>query len=213
MVTGDSVDNIHIRKKQEVFDFLEILNKQYQMFMITGNHEYMHRECYEALREMEERGLVFLHDASMEIQRGDDKILIYGLDDPYAVYGQNVPEKYQTPREEFTEIIRNKVGATSIEETLMILLSHRPEFFEEYCETRADIVFTGHAHGGQWRFLPIIKGIIAPDQGMFPKYTEGKYEKDGTTMYVSRGLGNSVVPLRLFNRPELVLVTLGKDET
>jgi predicted MPP superfamily phosphohydrolase len=72
-----------------------------------------------------------------------------------------------------------------------------------------DLVFTGHAHGGQIR-LPFIGGLAAPDQGLFPKYTSGRHEKDSTTMYVSRGLGNSIFPLRVFNRPEIVTVTLRK---
>ena len=76
-----------------------------------------------------------------------------------------------------------------------------------YAEEGVDLVFTGHAHGGQIR-LPFMGGLFAPHQGFFPRYTEGMFEKDGTVMVVSRGLGNSTFPLRLFNRPELVAVTL-----
>jgi len=211
VVTGDCIDNIHIRNKKEVFHFLNLLHKKYQMVAVTGNHEYMHKECFEVLQELEEQGIFFLHNESIEIKRGDDRILLYGFDDPYEIYGGNVPAKYCTPGEEFIEFIRNKVVLNLNEQTPIIFLSHRPEFFEEYCKAGADIVFSGHAHGGQWR-LPMVKGVIAPDQGWFPQYTAGKYEKEGTTMYVSRGLGNSVVPLRLFNRPELVLVRLEKEE-
>ena len=88
-----------------------------------------------------------------------------------------------------------------------ILLSHRPELFDLYIENNMDLVFTGHAHGGQIR-IPGIGGLIAPDQGLFPMYTSGKYTKDITTMFVSRGLGNSIFPLRIFNRPEIISVTL-----
>ena len=69
------------------------------------------------------------------------------------------------------------------------------------------MVFSGHAHGGQVR-LPFIGGIIAPGQGFFPEYTEGAHVKDNTTMYISRGLGNSICPLRLFNYPEVVCIRL-----
>ena len=88
-----------------------------------------------------------------------------------------------------------------------ILLSHRPEFFNLYLKTPMDLIFSGHAHGGQFR-LPFIGGLVAPGQGLFPKYTSGPYTQNGATMFVSRGLGNSIVPVRIFNRPEILLVTL-----
>ncbi len=91
-----------------------------------------------------------------------------------------------------------------------ILLSHRPEMLDVYAEAGPDLVFTGHAHGGQWR-LPGIGGLVAPGQGFFPEYTEGAHTAGSTTMYVSRGLGNSLMPIRIFNRPELVVVELCRE--
>ena len=73
-----------------------------------------------------------------------------------------------------------------------------------------DLVLSGHAHGGQIR-LPFIGGIVGPDQGLFPKYTNGLYTKNQTSIVVSRGLGNSLFPLRLFNKPEIVSITLESD--
>ena len=90
-----------------------------------------------------------------------------------------------------------------------ILLSHRPERFDLYSDSNVHLVFSGHAHGGQFR-LPWIGGLVAPDQGLFPKLTEGIHTRKDTSMIISRGLGNSVIPLRLFNRPELIVVTLSK---
>ena len=75
---------------------------------------------------------------------------------------------------------------------------------------QADLVLTGHAHGGQVR-IPFVGGLIAPNQGLFPHYTEGVYSKDNTDMVVSRGLGNSVIPVRINNTPELVMITLKKS--
>ena len=88
-----------------------------------------------------------------------------------------------------------------------VLLSHRPELFSEYVEAGCDLVLTGHAHGGQFR-LPFIGGVIAPGQGVFPKYDNGVYAEGATNMVVSRGIGNSIIPLRFNNRPEIVLVEL-----
>jgi len=88
-----------------------------------------------------------------------------------------------------------------------ILLAHRPEQFKLYVEEELDLVFTGHAHGGQIR-LPLVGGLFSPNQGIFPKYTSGIYREKNTSMVVSRGLGGSAFPIRLFNRPDLVVVTL-----
>lgn len=91
-----------------------------------------------------------------------------------------------------------------------ILLSHRPELFDVYVRHQIDLVFSGHAHGGQFR-LPFIGGLIAPDQGLFPTYTAGIYEEENTQMVVSRGLGNSIIPIRFHNRAEIVLIELQSD--
>ena len=92
-----------------------------------------------------------------------------------------------------------------------MLLTHRPELFGVYREAGVDLAFAGHAHGGQFR-LPWGKGIVAPNQGLFPKYTQGLYHEENGDMVVSRGLGNSSIPIRLNNRPEVVAVTLKKAD-
>ena len=78
-----------------------------------------------------------------------------------------------------------------------------------YSRYNIDLVFTGHAHGGQIR-LPFIGGLYAPGQGVFPKYTDGVHEKNGTTMIISRGIGSSIFPFRINNNPEIISVTLKK---
>ena len=93
------------------------------------------------------------------------------------------------------------------EDGYTILLSHRPELFETYAQNNVDLVFSGHAHGGQFR-IPFVGGIVAPNQGLFPEYDAGMYTEGNTNMVVSRGIGNSVIPFRLNNRPEVILVEL-----
>jgi len=88
-----------------------------------------------------------------------------------------------------------------------VLLSHRPELFDLYVDTGVDLVFSGHAHGGQFR-LPFIGGLVAPNQGFFPKYDAGHFIQENTNMIISRGVGNSIIPLRINNPPEVVLVEL-----
>ena len=91
-----------------------------------------------------------------------------------------------------------------------VLLSHRPELFETYVACGVDLILSGHAHGGQIR-LPIVGGIIAPDQGLFPKYDAGLFTDGNTNMIVSRGLGNSIIPIRFNNRPEVILVEFNAE--
>ena len=92
-----------------------------------------------------------------------------------------------------------------------MVISHRPEEFDVYASQKIDIVFSGHAHGGQFR-IPGLGGLVAPGQGLFPKYTSGAYREEDTTMVVSRGLGNSIIPIRIFNMPEIVVVTLKRTK-
>jgi predicted MPP superfamily phosphohydrolase len=93
------------------------------------------------------------------------------------------------------------------EEELNVLLAHKPHYAKEYEEAGVDLVLTGHAHGGQWRF-PGVGALYAPGQGLFPKYTAGMYRLGKTVLCVSRGLGNSSFPLRIENKPEIVTVIL-----
>ena len=95
----------------------------------------------------------------------------------------------------------------SEEDGYVILLSHRPELFDTYVENKVDLVFSGHAHGGQFR-IPFIGGVVAPNQGVFPKYDAGIFTEGNTNMVVSKGVGNSIIPFRVCNRPEVILIEL-----
>ena len=92
-------------------------------------------------------------------------------------------------------------------EAFTVVLAHEPQYIKQYACSNVDLVLSGHAHGGQFR-IPFFGGIVAPDQGFFPKYSEGIHVEQDTTMVISRGLGNSIIPLRLFNYPEIVCVEL-----
>ena len=105
--------------------------------------------------------------------------------------------------------IKNPAGLLSggQRQALTLLLAHEPQYLQSHAAAGADLVFCGHAHGGQIR-LPAVGGLFAPGQGPLPEYTAGLYQAEETTMLVSRGLGNSVFPLRVFNRPEITALTL-----
>ena len=91
----------------------------------------------------------------------------------------------------------------------MVLLAHRPENIKCYLQYPFDLIVSGHAHGGQWRIPGLLNGLYAPHQGLFPRYAGGRYDFDGATFLVSRGLAreSTRVP-RIFNRPELVIVDI-----
>ncbi len=162
-------------------------------YYVTGNHELWlddakRTQLFDGIRAS---GVVILEDASVPIEQNGDVICLTGLDDANLLAADRNggrPEAFG-------------------EEDLQLLLAHEPQYFEEYCKCGADLVLTGHAHGGQFR-LPGVGGIIAPDQGFFPEYTAGSFTDGHTTMYISRGLGNSTIPVRLFNYPEVVCVRM-----
>jgi predicted MPP superfamily phosphohydrolase len=131
-----------------------------------------------------------------------DVICLMGIDDDTLASAQ----KLQDTLSELQEKIKEREQVQDVQ-PFTILLAHEPQLFDIYAEYDIDLVLCGHAHGGQFR-LPFIGGFVAPDQGFLPTYTEGKHEREGATMIISRGLGNSVIPIRLLNRPELVTITL-----
>ena len=171
-------------------------------YYVTGNHES--RLTKQAYQEFEtaiyESGVHVLHDEEVVVEREGYSISIVGVDDI------SFAQRYgRTGCVGESDKLSELFSATEYK----ILLSHRPELFPIYVDANVDLVFAGHAHGGQFRF-PFIGGIFAPNQGFFPEYDAGVFIKDGTNMVVSRGIGNSIFPLRFNNRPELIVVELSK---
>ena len=190
-VTGDVIDSNHTNV-EVALDFLEGAVKIAPTYFIVGNHEmWLDIQELAALRQdMEALGVYYMDNECLSIPYGETTYNLMGLD---------VDNLYGTKLDQCLE--------AEDKEKLTILLAHEPQYFERYCTLDMDLVFSGHAHGGQVR-LPFIGGLVAPDQGFFPEYTEGTYVEGGTTMVVSRGLGNSIIPVRVFNFPEIVYVEL-----
>ncbi len=173
------------------------------VYFVTGNHEYYTRDLPKLLTLLESAGVLVLDDTSMVIARGSESITIAGIRDP-QMYSRRSGGKDSTIQWKSSLAT---LRATIESEKYTLLLSHRPEFIEEYGRLGFDLVLSGHAHGGQVR-LPIIGPLYAHGQGRFPKYTSGIYRRGETVLVVSRGLGNSGFPVRVLNRPELVIVRL-----
>ena len=154
---------------------------------------------------LEQLGVCVLRNQAVTIEKDGDKIQLIGLDDDIGFYDTDHQDGAPVgSREERTlETIR----ALRDEELYAVLLSHHPELLEVYAESGCDLVFSGHSHGGQVR-LPVVGGLYAPGQGIFPEYDGGVYTSGFTSMVVSRGVGNSLMPVRFNNRPEIVVAEL-----
>ena len=196
-LTGDLVDSNRYDLDASLV-LVDALVKMSEVYYVTGNHEVASNKLDEITAALRERGVIVLADDSVEWKQGGESIQIAGIDDPLMV-----PDLHED------EATRNSLDRAQLTGDFTLLLAHRPEYLPIYAEDGIDIVFSGHAHGGQIR-IPGIGGLIAPGQGWFPKVTEGIFEKDQSKMVVSRGLGNSTFPVRIFNLPEIVVVTLEK---
>ncbi|MCT4563985.1 MAG: metallophosphoesterase [Maledivibacter sp.] len=205
VITGDLIDRRRYNKAAAI-GLLEKLLDMAPIYYVTGNHEWWSGKYGELKRSIEGLGVHILSDDKAEIKYGNKILNIIGIDDPAKYY-----EEYSKPHNGY-KITNEKIDIlleNINEEQVTILLSHRPELFELYKEKNIDLILCGHAHGGQIR-LPFIGGIIAPNQGLFPKYDGGKYNYNEVNMIVNRGLGNSIAPIRVFNKPEVGVITLKK---
>ena len=194
VITGDMIDS----RRTDVDKAVELitgLGNKIPVYYVTGNHESRVREYNELESKLIENGVTVLKNESVKIEKDSSFINVIGVDDPS--FGMSANDIFHTVSELKTD-------------GYDVLLSHRPELFETYCESGAELVLCGHAHGGQVR-IPFAGGLVAPNQGLFPEYTAGSYKSGSTEMIVSRGLGNSIIPLRVNNPPELVVITLSGE--
>lgn len=201
-VTGDIVDS-YSTDVAVVEAFVAEAIKIAPVYCVTGNHEFRTDTAERLTASLGALGARVLRGERLVLERGGEAVSFYGIDDPL------VSGDYLTEYE--AQIVGRELEELERDGNYSILLSHRPEFFDIYKQYGFDLVLTGHAHGGQFR-LPLVGGVIAPGQGFFPEYDSGVYEKDATVMVVSRGLGNSVIPLRINNNPELVLIRFASEE-
>lgn len=201
VITGDLVDSRRTNIRAAV-TFVREAVKLAPVYYVSGNHESRSTIYKELFPLLEDAGASVIDNSKLFIDKEGSGLELYGVSDPTLLkkaYGRDSDDNIM--RTALTKLI-NKDN-----EHFTILLSHRPELIEVYAEYELDLVFSGHAHGGQIR-IPFVGGLLAPGQGFFPKYTSGIHRKKKTSLVISRGLGNSAFPVRVFNRPELVVVTL-----
>ncbi len=189
VITGDLMDSRR-PDPEPVRALLEGLPGDLSVVFVTGNHEQALRNQGDLLNLLSDHGVILLDNRDLTLEQDGKTITLCGIQDPGTI---RLPASMGV-REDLPEGYR-------------IALVHRPEFFDTPAADSYHLLLSGHAHGGQIR-LPFLGGLAAPGQGFFPAYTSGLYHRDDTSLMVSRGLGNSLFPFRIFNRPDLPVLKL-----
>lgn len=213
LFTGDLVD-ARRDGRENALSLMRALSEKYPVYRVLGNHDFSD-DGYAMEKDLEHTSVRTLRNESDELTINGISISLRGVDDP-IMHMKSMRESH------YKEDIGNAASGS-----YNILLAHRPEYFSLYTESGHDLVLSGHAHGGQIR-LPLVGGLFSPHQGIFPKYYDGIYsevkqndaqntspddsssEKEEVSMIVSRGLGNSLFPFRVFNYPQIVFIELVK---
>ena len=165
------------------------------VYFVSGNHEFGSGLAVKVRNILERAGVKYLSNEYLTISRGEDEILLGGVEDPLAYADMLSPD----------ELAQKMNDAAP--DAFKILLGHRNYWMTEYPELPVDLIFCGHAHGGLLR-IPGVGGLIGTDRRLFPDFDAGQFNNGRYTLIVSRGLGNSVPIPRVFNRPEIVCVEL-----
>jgi len=199
VITGDLVDARDFQP-EPVLALARGLVTMAPVYIVTGNHEWLCSGWPALEKELSAYGVILLHNRAVALTRPGGRIYLAGTDDPDRFSG-HFRERVVVFHQLETTVKDIPPGAFTI------LLAHRPEKLPVYAEFNIPLALTAHAHGGQVR-LPFLGGLVAPHQGFFPRFTAGVYQHERTRMVVSRGLGNALALPRIFNPPELVVVTL-----
>ena len=198
-LTGDLLDRFRETPHSYAVDLGAALAAIAPTYFVTGNHEWALPHVPDLKDGLEAAGVTVLDNRFVTLDRGGDQILLAGVDDPNGYADQKTPE-------ELAQEVREAWG-----DDFWLLLAHRNDrFLRQYSLLGADLVISGHGHGGMIR-LPFTDGLISTDRTLFPSYTAGFYEENGSTAFVSRGLGNSGPSFRLFNRPQIAVLTLERE--
>lgn len=197
VITGDLIDS----RRTNISVALNFTKKAVEIapcYFVSGNHESRISEYAYLEAELKKQGVTILDNKTAEIEKAGEKIALIGVRDPSFDF-----------KGDFCDV--DNFLKSTIEplqtETFTVVLSHRPELFDIYVNSGADLILSGHLHGGQVR-LPFVGGLLSPEPSLFPEYDAGLFTENSTNMIVSRGIGNSAIPIRFNNRPEIIVVTL-----
>lgn len=209
VITGDLVDG-----EKDNFDvalnLIDDLSRKYKIYHVIGNHEEKallkkYKEKYDDyFSQLYNKKIINLYNESIKIKKGKSSINLYGIVIPLKYYKYFFNKNKESDLEE--DFIKDKLG-NICENEYNILLSHTPFYFDKYADWGADLVLSGHVHGGIIR-IPFLGGLLSPNREFFPEYDLGKYEKDNSTMVLSKGLGGSKILIRVNCKPEVVKIIL-----
>lgn len=208
VITGDMVNDDF-----DLSSFISILAnliKSYKVYYIIGNHEQNimlrdNAQFISMIDKIKRLGVIVINNEKVRISIGKEYINLYGLYMGLKYY-RNFRNKNSRSINFSVEDMEKLVGKCN-KSTYNILLSHNPFYFHTYSNWGADLVLTGHVHGGMIK-LPFLGGVFSPEHSFFPKYYEGMYKNCNSFMNVNRGLGRGNFCIRLFNKPELSVITL-----
>ncbi|MGI6545117.1 MAG: metallophosphoesterase [Fastidiosipilaceae bacterium] len=199
LIGGDLFDERKAHRPS--FELIGELTRAYPCYYVTGNHDIWTLESDSLIRRLKEAGVNVLQGECQNFDVRGQTIAICGIDDPEAELYFAKPTAIEQQLETVARATRGG--------RYTILIAHRPEQIGRYLNHPFDLVVCGHAHGGQWIVPGLINGVYAPHQGLFPHYAGGRYDFDGATMIVSRGLDREMTRIpRLHNRPELVMIEI-----
>lgn len=214
VITGDMMNSQH--DDGHVFlSLAEQLVKSYPLYYIDGNHELIAKMKADRgendyypnyITQLENLGVNILNDKAIQLKQNGQSITLRGLDIPLIFYSA---ADVQVNIDLDTAYINKKIGA-SAEDKFEILLAHHPKYFEAYRNWGASLILSGHNHGGMIH-VPFKGGLLSGDREWFPEYDAGQFDAGSSTMIVGRGLGNYSYNIRMFNRPELVVITLSNS--
>ncbi|MCM1991592.1 metallophosphoesterase [Oceanirhabdus seepicola] len=195
VMTGDIIDESADITTCGLDRLCKGLSEITQTYAVTGNHEFWNGNVDKWTNILTENNINVIDNEIQIYTKDGERLILMGLRDGVS-YDPGLFKSLET-----------------LNNSPIILLAHRPELFSSYySETNynnPDLIFSGHAHGGQFRIPLLNKGIVSPNQGFFPEYTSGLYISDSNVkMIVSRGLGNSIIPIRFNNRPHLPIIEL-----
>lgn len=188
-LTGDIIDfkTADFSLSYELAERLVEIGKP--VYFVYGNHEHGNQYVREFIHGIEDRGVEVLDEMVVELQLGNSSVMIYGSD-------------FYTSRDGYEELF---IGID--DNHYNILLAHSPNRPIPYLHKEMDLMLSGHTHGGQVR-LPIVGGVLSPGEGFFPEYDKGIMKIGDMTLYIDSGLGNSVLPIRLFNPVQISEITI-----
>ena len=170
------------------------------VYYVTGNHEWQVKNLREILQKMRAWGVTVLENEGRLLSHGGAEMVVAGVHDPCGPYDMKTP----------AALVRELRSAQGND--FILMLSHRNDELAMWSQLGVQLVLSGHCHGGVVR-LPFVGGVFGTRRELFPEYDAGVYRQDGTTLFVSRGLGYTNVHFRLFNRPHVPIMILRSGKT